>query len=104
MATASFGAASFLVILLVASCVSNSVAQDRECARDFDCLYKCHNAGFCDLITGTCTCLRVQEPSSNVVPIVDANCKRDPDCTKVCPPGCKIHNCINGTCFCECGA
>ncbi|XWS34251.1 hypothetical protein CRYUN_Cryun21dG0024200 [Craigia yunnanensis] len=104
MATASFGVASLLVILLVASCVSNSVALDRECACHVDCKFKCKHGGICDLKTGKCSCLPAQEQASNVVPIIDANCKRDPDCIKVCPPGCKIHNCINGICFCECRA
>ncbi|XP_022775883.1 putative defensin-like protein 263 [Durio zibethinus] len=99
---ASFGVASLLVMLLVASCVSNSVA--RECSRDIDCAFKCKHGGFCDLKTGKCSCLPASELASNVVPIVDAKCKNDADCAKACPPGCKIHNCLGGTCFCECSA
>ncbi|EOY01532.1 hypothetical protein QUC31_013734 [Theobroma cacao] len=104
MRKASLGVASLLVIMTVASCVSNSVAQseaDAKCSRDIDCAFQCKHGGFCDLKTGRCSCLPAAA-SRNVVPIVDANCRRDPDCAKVCPRGCKITNCINGTCFCEC--
>lgn len=42
-----------------------------------------------------------------VVPIMDnyetnASCRRDNECIKYCPKGCKIVNCNFGTCFCEC--
>ncbi|XP_021293323.1 putative defensin-like protein 263 [Herrania umbratica] len=110
MRKASFGVASLLVIIMtVASCVSNSAAQfeaDGKCSRDIECVFECKHGGFCDLKTGRCSCLPAQEQAAaaakNVVSIVDANCRRDPDCAKVCPRGCKITNCLNGTCFCEC--
>ena len=42
-----------------------------------------------------------------VAPIMDtyetnASCRRDNECIKYCPKGCKIVNCNFGTCFCEC--
>ncbi|RID74740.1 hypothetical protein BRARA_B01827 [Brassica rapa] len=42
-----------------------------------------------------------------VAPIMDtyetnASCRRDNECIKHCPKGCKIVNCNFGTCFCEC--
>ncbi|CAN6843869.1 unnamed protein product [Brassica oleracea] len=42
-----------------------------------------------------------------VAPIMDtyetnASCRRDNECIKYCPKGCKIVNFNFGTCFCEC--
>ncbi|XVF43318.1 hypothetical protein PTKIN_Ptkin02bG0031000 [Pterospermum kingtungense] len=103
MRMASFGVASFLIIWLVASCLSNTVAGGTDCAINVDCALPCRGrgGGICDLTTHKCVCNYGQE-LANVVPIVNAKCKLDPDCIKACPPGCKVHDCIKGVCFCEC--
>ncbi|XVF43320.1 hypothetical protein PTKIN_Ptkin02bG0031200 [Pterospermum kingtungense] len=100
MRMASFGIASLLITLLVASCVSNSVAREIECISNKDCSLKCRHGGFCHIDTGKCSCNPAQEQASDAAPVLDAKCKGDHDCTKLCPPSCKIHNCINGICLC----
>ncbi|XVF43316.1 hypothetical protein PTKIN_Ptkin02bG0030800 [Pterospermum kingtungense] len=72
MGKASFGVASLLIILLVASCVSNSVAQltDTDCASNVDCALPCRgrSGGVCDPKIHKCVCNGGQEAASNVAP------------------------------------
>ncbi|KAK8558696.1 hypothetical protein V6N12_041996 [Hibiscus sabdariffa] len=93
----SFGVASLLIILIVASCVSNSTAIGRKCSSNKDCnieeLCICHGAG-------NCSC---QEKIA--AKIVYHQCKKDHDCDKMvepsCKPGCKPA-CLDGLCICKC--
>ncbi|KAK8283798.1 hypothetical protein V6Z11_D08G113300 [Gossypium hirsutum] len=106
MKMTSFGIATLLFILIAAYCVSNLVAQEKECSGNIDCASKCkaESLGICELKIRKFNCLPTPKVVAKVVLMVDAKCKKDVDCAKVCPPGCKIHNCINGTCFCECSS
>ncbi|KAK8558694.1 hypothetical protein V6N12_041994 [Hibiscus sabdariffa] len=88
-----FGMASLLIILIVASCVSNSIATGKNCSSNNDCnteeLCVCDGAG-------NCSC---QEKIA--AKIVYHQCKKDHDCAKMCAPSCKP-SCLNGLCRCEC--
>ncbi|GMJ09592.1 hypothetical protein HRI_004628400 [Hibiscus trionum] len=83
---ASFGIASFFVVLLVASCVLNSEAG--KCATKQDCTSECPQGGFCDVASGQCVCLPATE------------CAKDSDCVNACA-GYKIHKCQGGLCVCQ---
>ncbi|KAK8558683.1 hypothetical protein V6N12_041983 [Hibiscus sabdariffa] len=90
----SFGVTSLLIILIVASYVSNSVAIRRKCDMDEDC----ELVEFCKCDKNdVCTCQR-KAPAAK---IVYGQCKKDQDCAKMCAPTCKPSCLINiGLCRC----
>nr|XP_018453444.1 PREDICTED: putative defensin-like protein 263 [Raphanus sativus] len=57
--------------------------------------------GNCPDGKNNCNCLPPVAPVMNSYQ-TNASCRRDNECIKYCPKGCKIVNCNFGTCFCEC--
>ncbi|XP_019093706.1 PREDICTED: putative defensin-like protein 263 [Camelina sativa] len=49
-------------------------------------------------------CIGGKCPEAQTMDTYETNvsCRRDNECIKYCPKGCKIVNCNFGTCFCEC--
>ncbi|TYI16107.1 hypothetical protein ES332_A08G231900v1 [Gossypium tomentosum] len=97
---ASFGVASFLIVLIVAFGVSNSDA----CTHDSKCQLNCDHLSLCDLKTNKCSCLPVPEPLPfDGVPMANAKCSTDDDCKDACPPDC-TPKCFHCFCLCYCSA
>ncbi|KAL1158516.1 Dyslexia-associated protein [Gossypium arboreum] len=97
---ASFGVASFLIVLIVAFGVSNSKA----CTHDSECQLNCDHLGLCDLKTNKCSCLPVPEPLPfDGVLMANAKCSTDDDCKDACPPNC-TPKCFHCFCLCYCNA
>ncbi|EOA34567.1 hypothetical protein CARUB_v10022121mg [Capsella rubella] len=81
-----------LSLTVIAFCLSMGDA--REMA--VDCI-----GGKCPKGQIHCDCLPLVAPPMDSYE-TKVSCRRDKDCIKYCPKGCKIVNCNFGTCFCEC--